>query len=197
MSAWYEQQLLIRRADEAEKKLKEAEAREAKLKEEVAFLNKLVNAAVAKKPNLVEDGSVAEPTSDQCSENVIVTETENTVAMACWYPQMGGFSAHALAVMYKETDSCVDVYVWHDGDWPFHDGKSPRIIHHCDPEQFINFGKKLLETMQKFGGVEEPEEVVKWSEEFQAFVAKLPLAVYGAYSQKLSDDEAEPGKGEK
>ena len=69
--------------------------------------------------------------------------------MALWYPQMGGYVGHALAVA---DEDCVDVYVWHDGAFPFdaegHCGwcdrpQSPAKLHFCQPEQFIRFGQAL------------------------------------------------------
>jgi hypothetical protein len=65
--------------------------------------------------------------------------------MACWYPQMGGYSGKAVAV--SDDTGCVDLYVWHDGEFPFtgdDDGPAPPVeVHHCDPEQFIQFGRQL------------------------------------------------------
>lgn len=66
--------------------------------------------------------------------------------MALWYPQMGGYVGKAVAVM---DGDCVDVWVWHDGEFPFADddeyrGKDgPKLLHHCVAEQFVEFGKKL------------------------------------------------------
>jgi len=93
------------------------------------------------------------PTSTECSEHSAVYETENAIGYAIWYPQMGGYVGKAVAVMDKGWQSfpngsqqggCIDVYVWHDGEFPFEEG-SPRVIHHCDPRQFIEFGQKLAE----------------------------------------------------
>lgn len=95
------------------------------------------------------------PTPEQCSEHAKVFETEHKVGHAIWYPQMGGYAGRAVAVMDKHweeqeagavTGGCIDVYVWHDGEFPFlEDEGSPREIHHCSPEQFIEFGETLRE----------------------------------------------------
>ncbi len=85
-----------------------------------------------------------EPTSDECSSHAKVDG-----GSACWYPQMGGYSSHAVAVKDNE---CWNVYVWHNGDflfsgmderWPGEPVHSPSKLHHCDAEQFIGFGQFL------------------------------------------------------
>lgn len=88
-----------------------------------------------------------QPTWQQCNENQRVFENENNVGYAIWYPQMGGYVGKAVVVMGREPDSCVDVFVWHDGEFPFGDG-DPVEIHHCDPNQFIEFGTTLLRLQQ-------------------------------------------------
>lgn len=96
------------------------------------------------------------PTGDQCNDHEQVFETDEKVGYAIWYPQMGGYVGKAVAVMEKRwtedgddllCPGCIDVYVWHDGDFPFgqdrNDGRVPIRIHHCDPEQFVEFGQTL------------------------------------------------------
>lgn len=95
----------------------------------------------------------SQPTGDQCNENAVLHEDENSIVFACWYPQMGGYASKAIVEATKEacsSNDCFDVHIWHDGDWPFHDGQNPDKIHHCSANQFINFGKLVLE---KQGGV--------------------------------------------
>ena len=100
--------------------------------------------------------NIPEPTSDQCSSNDVVFDNGQCFGVAIWYPQMGGYIARAVACMDCEwregpdgswsEGGCIDVYVWHDGEFPFSDdGRSPRMIHHCDPDQFIEFGETLAE----------------------------------------------------
>lgn len=84
----------------------------------------------------------SEPTADECSQHAKVCETDEIVAYALWYPQMGGYRGSAIAEIDKRN-GCVDVYVWHDGEFPFGD-ESPKVIHHCDASQFIEFGQLLL-----------------------------------------------------
>jgi hypothetical protein len=92
------------------------------------------------------------PESEQCSTNGKVYETDSQVGYAIWYPQMGGYVGKAVAVMDKQwcenghsrIGGCIDVYVWHDGEFPFAEEEcQPKKIHHCDPEQFIRFGATL------------------------------------------------------
>ncbi len=90
-----------------------------------------------------------EPTSDECSRRAKVTLTEGMAGWACWYPQMGGYTGKAVAVNDHE---CINVYVWHDGQFPFGDPddygqpREPVKLHHCDPDQFVGFGNFLAEV---------------------------------------------------
>lgn len=87
-----------------------------------------------------------EPTTDECTANASVNLDATTVGTACWYPQMGGYVARAVIV---PDHGCVDVYVWHDGDFPFGgDERPPVVLHHCRGRQFIEFGQ-LVERIQK------------------------------------------------
>src|SRR5262245_53058591 len=90
-----------------------------------------------------------EPTSDQCSANAPVDLGNGLPAFAAWYPQMGGYVGRAVVVLPKPPteDCCVEVYVWHDGDFPFSEGR-PALLHHCSAEQFIRFGE-LLQRAQR------------------------------------------------
>jgi hypothetical protein len=101
-----------------------------------------------------------EPTPEQCSANAIVSEDDRAIAMACWYPQMGGYVGRAIACMHKDSDSCFDVYVWHDGEFPFSDdgpnSRPPAQLHHCDPAQFVAFGEALQSLQARFVS-EDPE----------------------------------------
>lgn len=88
-----------------------------------------------------------EPTSEECATNAEVDG-----GRACWYPSMGGYVGHAVAIEQKRDDGyvgCWDIYVWHDGEFPFAGegeyGRSPTLIHHCDPTDFIRFGR-LIES---------------------------------------------------
>lgn len=88
---------------------------------------------------------LTEPTSEQCFNKQCINLGDGRTAYACWYPQMGGYVAHALAI---RDQGCTDVYVWHDGDFPFstdHFGvdHNPRKLHHCDGQQFVAFGQFL------------------------------------------------------
>lgn len=114
-----------------------------------------------------------EPTPDQCTGNEVVYKTEYKVGYAIWYPQMGGYVGRAVAVMDRSwteysgggrSGGCVDVYVWHDGQFPFsEDGRDPYLVHHCSPEQFVVFGE-TIERLNDKGRIcelgDEPEQII-------------------------------------
>lgn len=86
-----------------------------------------------------------EPTAEECRDHAAIpyqVGDEARAAYACWYPQMGGYAGKAVAV--PDPDGCVDVYVWHDGKFPFSRvWRRPTRLHHCDPDQFIELGRFL------------------------------------------------------
>lgn len=92
------------------------------------------------------DLSQTEPTSDQCNER-FVGKLENGLAyMACWYPQMGGYSGRCWVVpgcWSSDGDPPgFDAYVWHDGEFPFGgDSGTAVVLHHCASNQFMEFGR--------------------------------------------------------
>jgi hypothetical protein len=99
---------------------------------------------------------VREPTADECSDNALIEETETQVAYAIWYPQMGGYHGKAVVAFFKSPldaergqGKCFDALVWHSGTWPFHDGEPGRELHHCNADQFVEFGEKVLELQAK------------------------------------------------
>jgi hypothetical protein len=85
-----------------------------------------------------------EPTPEECTNHAGVDG-----GWAGWYPQMGGYVGRCVAVPADEP--CWDVWIWHDGEFPFsgEDARlpdfsgQPRCIHHCDPGQFVDFGEWL------------------------------------------------------
>jgi len=88
-----------------------------------------------------------QPTPDQLSTNAKVYVGPNKTGYAMYYPQMGGYGSAAVATWYTDDENpCIDVYVWHNGDFPFHKGENPAILHHCLAAQFTEFGK-LLERL--------------------------------------------------
>lgn len=97
------------------------------------------------------------PTTDQCETNAKVYEDQTQVGYAIWYPQMGGYVGRAVALMDKgwyerakggTVGGCFDILVWHDGEFPF-GGDRPVELHHCDPEQFIEFGETIRELNER------------------------------------------------
>ena len=107
-----------------------------------------------------------EPTADQCTNHGKVSENDSHVFYAIWYPQMGGYVSKAVVQLDKRwsEDSngcciggCFEAFVWHDGEFPFHyNDENPRELHHCDPEQFIRFGKAVKDLTER-GRVDESE----------------------------------------
>ncbi len=94
------------------------------------------------------------PTSQQCSDNSIVN-VDGVKYTAAWYPQMGGYVGKCLITPESSTmGPCFQVYVWHDGAFPFDDdygdGVGPVSLHHCAADQFIEFG----ELLNKVGNVD-------------------------------------------
>lgn len=99
-----------------------------------------------------------EPTQHQCSNNTELTwpgsEGTEHRGTACWYPRMGGY--HGKAVAEVDGDGCVDVYVWHNGEFPFgtelNPERPPVELHHCEGDGFVRFGyfleKLVHETWQ-------------------------------------------------
>lgn len=90
-----------------------------------------------------------EPTSEQCTANAPITMPDGSTGYAVWYPQMGGYVGRAIIW----GADCFEALVWHDGDFPFlgddpyREDSSPRQLHHCDPHQFIAFGKLVLKLL--------------------------------------------------
>jgi len=105
--------------------------------------------------HLKENPAMEDPTHEQCSTNAPITLDDGRTGYAIWYPTMGGYVSHAIIVA---DGNCFEAWVWHDGDFPFsgEDGiredVSPRKLHHCDPEQFINFGR----TVERLLGEDAP-----------------------------------------
>lgn len=93
--------------------------------------------------------SPPEPTSTQCSDHTELTWSGDGTerhGTACWYISMGGFGAKAVAEV--DQDRCLNVHVWHDGQFPFTDDdeinpRSPLMLHHCDGNEFVRFGEFL------------------------------------------------------
>jgi hypothetical protein len=89
-----------------------------------------------------------EPTADECSARAQL----GPELWAGWYPQMGGYVGKALFWIWpgNPNNECFEVWVWHDGEFPFSDEsdppRSPAHLHHCMAEQFIEVGKFVLET---------------------------------------------------
>lgn len=101
------------------------------------------------------NGHPPEPTTKDC-EAKRRGEWNGHPTMALWYPQMGGYVGRAVAVATTDDVGCLDVYVWHDGEFPFTSDdvrwadepegrKAPAKIHHCDVEQFREFADDLAE----------------------------------------------------
>ncbi|MEV1245120.1 hypothetical protein [Nonomuraea sp. NPDC049750] len=101
-----------------------------------------------------------EPTHEECAAHARIALDGGKEGVACWYPQMGGYGARAVIV---PDAGCADVYVWHDGEFPFafDDGRPPAELHHCNGAQFVAFGELLMTitdeaTRWSSGGTESP-----------------------------------------
>lgn len=97
-----------------------------------------------------------EPTSDECTANTLLYERDGTRGYACWYPQMGGYVSHAVVEVWgRGPNECFEVWVWHDGEFPFSDEtdppRSPAHLHHCMAEQFVRFGQLVGKLQDGMG----------------------------------------------
>lgn len=96
---------------------------------------------------------IRQPAPEECSDRSVVELGDGRTGRAFWYPPMGGYVARALAV--SDDDGCVDVYVWHDGQFPFTghcqscgDERSPVLIHHADGDDWVRFGVFLARVTE-------------------------------------------------
>lgn len=93
-----------------------------------------------------------EPTPQQCSDNASIDSAHGVAAYACWYPQMGGYVGKAVIAVFPAEDpndeGCCEAWVWHDGEFPF-EGGNPKHLHHCDADQFVEFGQTWKRLSQE------------------------------------------------
>lgn len=94
------------------------------------------------------------PTIDECNANTVLYEDEDVIYRACWYPQMGGYTGRAVIGFPPGVkEPCFDVWVWHDGEFPFDPVTSPNmeptVLHHCAADQFINFGNFVKQAVEE------------------------------------------------
>jgi hypothetical protein len=89
-----------------------------------------------------------EPTGDQCAAHETFLGPDGHTYLATFYPQMGGYAGKCLVDLSEavDDDGCFNVYVWHDGEFPFGEGsvrarRKPAVLHHCCASQFIEFGQ--------------------------------------------------------
>jgi len=95
--------------------------------------------------------SEIEPTGGQCRDRAFLISTGDAEWWACWYPQMGGYCGKCIVILSKTgcvSNTCFEVVVWHNGDFPF-SGESPAHLHHCDPQQFIDFGNTVANLQKR------------------------------------------------
>ena len=86
------------------------------------------------------------PTYEQAATNATIT-VDGSTFHAAWYPQMGGYGSVCWIQTFGDG-GCFNVYIWHDGEFPFSDDEPPTRLHHCDAEQFIRFGE-LVKGLNK------------------------------------------------
>lgn len=95
-----------------------------------------------------------QPTPEQCERKERLPDFQERPeypgrpAFATWYPQMGGYCSICVVV---QEEGCFGVYVWHDGDFPFHGNENPAYLHHCSAEQFIKFGSEVRKFQKSLG----------------------------------------------
>ncbi len=104
-----------------------------------------------------DDQHPAEPSSEECHKGERLSDFQNRPAFAGWYPQMGGYVGRCVIVLEsEEPDGCFDVYVWHDGCFPFHGegphGGKPSQLHHCMPSQFVGLGQIVQDHQNRIAG---------------------------------------------
>ena len=88
---------------------------------------------------------IPEPTADDCTQMADLPLPDGRTGTALWWPQMGGYAGKCVAAV---DDGCVDLWVWHDGRFPFSGsgdpwGQPPVEMHVDDPEDFVRFGNQL------------------------------------------------------
>lgn len=98
-----------------------------------------------------------QPSGDDCSAHAPVKWVDDhgneCNGFAIWYPQMGGYVGKAVVEPGgkgpddADEDACFEVWVWHDGEFPFGEGQ-PAQLHHCAASQFIRFGQEVAELMK-------------------------------------------------
>lgn len=88
------------------------------------------------------------PTGEQCGKESELPAPEGFRRFAIWYPQMGGYVGRCVVQFdTRDDNTCFDAFVWHDGEFPFHD-LNPAIVHHCDADQFVEFGEAVKRMQQ-------------------------------------------------
>lgn len=61
-----------------------------------------------------------EPSSGDATLGNHIDLPDGRRARACWFPSMGGYAGRALIVApQRDGDCCTEVWVWHDGAFPF------------------------------------------------------------------------------
>lgn len=88
------------------------------------------------------------PTYEQIDKGFVGELDNGDRYTAKWYPQMGGYGSvcWVISLTNPEPDlPCFDVIVFHDGQFPFdpEKGREGFLLHHCDHEQFIKFGREV------------------------------------------------------
>jgi len=91
------------------------------------------------------------PSAEDCTACKTLAKNANGVIFATFdYPQMGGYCSRSI-VESAGVGDCFDVAIWHDGEFPFDDGRPPTGLHHCDPMQFVSFGLTVIEKQMEVG----------------------------------------------
>ena len=92
------------------------------------------------------------PTADEIRNESIVN-FDGLDYKAFWFPQLGGYCGKAwLDVRDENNNDCFDVYLYHDGAFPF-DDKDPVNLHFCDVDQIKDFYKFVQKEFKRVRGI--------------------------------------------
>lgn len=92
------------------------------------------------------------PTSEECATHAAYERTDWGTWHALWSPQFGGYVARCAVFVFDEdkdhpSNSCLEIALWHDGEFPTGPDSAPVELHVCDPDQIVRFGETVKKMM--------------------------------------------------